>query len=105
MRKSVMALIACASLWFLTACATPFPIGSIYTELKLPVAATNSFSGKAEKVGSAECTSVLALVTTGDASIETAMKNGGIKKIHHVDWEVQNILGVIGKYKVVVYGE
>ncbi len=105
MRRLVMVLIACASLWFLTACATSFPVGTLYTELKLPVTATSAYSGKSEKVGTAECTSVLTLVTTGDASIETAMKNGGIRKIHHVDWEVQNILGVIGKYKVVVYGE
>ncbi len=105
MKRSVMALIAGASLWFLTACATPFPVGTIYTELKLPVAVTSANTSRHEKVGTAECTSVLALVTTGDASIQTAMKNGGIKKIHHVDWEVQNILGIIGKYKVVVYGE
>jgi hypothetical protein len=33
------------------------------------------------------------------------MKNGGITKIHYIDWDVKNILGIIGTYKVTVYGE
>jgi len=33
------------------------------------------------------------------------MKNGNITKISHVDWEAKNILGIIGNYKVTVYGE
>ncbi len=41
----------------------------------------------------------------GDASIDAAKRNGKITKVHHVDWQVENILGIIGKYKVIVYGE
>jgi len=33
------------------------------------------------------------------------MENGNISKIHHVDWDVENILGVYGVYTVTVYGE
>jgi hypothetical protein len=33
------------------------------------------------------------------------MERANITKIHHVDWEVENILGLIGNYKVIVYGE
>jgi len=88
----------------LTGCATSYPIGGLYTELKLPVAVTGN-SGNSPKVGTAECKSILGLIATGDASVETAMRNGGITKIHHVDWEVENILGIIGEYKVTVYGE
>lgn len=87
----------------LMGCATPFPVGMLYTELKLPIAAESDV--KAVKSGSSECMSVLGLVTTGDASINTAMRNGNITKISHVDWEVKNILGVIGNYKLTVYGE
>jgi len=87
----------------ITGCATSVPVGGLYTELKLPVdAGTNA---RNLKVGTAECMSVLGLVATGDASIEAAMKNGGITKINHVDWEAKNILGIIGNYKVTVYGE
>jgi len=34
-----------------------------------------------------------------------AAANGGIKKIKYVDYEVENILGVYGVYKTVVYGD
>ena len=104
MRKTIVTFIACASLCFVIGCATPYPIGTVYTELKLPVAVTAN-SGTSTKVGTAKCISVLTLVALGDASIEAAKKDGGITKVHHIDWEVENILGIIGKYKVTVYGE
>jgi hypothetical protein len=33
------------------------------------------------------------------------MDNGGIKKVHHVDYKVRNILGIIAEYTTTVYGE
>jgi hypothetical protein len=33
------------------------------------------------------------------------MKNGGTTKVHHVDSQVKNILGVYAEYTMVVYGE
>ena len=98
--------IACAMLavGMLAGCATPYPQGLIYTELKLPVDVTGN-GGKAPKVGTAECQSVLSLVATGDCSVETAMKQGGVTKVHYVDWDSKNILGLFGQYKLVVHGE
>ncbi|MBN2297127.1 MAG: TRL-like family protein [Deltaproteobacteria bacterium] len=93
-----------AALFLINGCATPVPVGVVYTELKLPITATGE-SGKNLKVGTAECISVLGLVATGDASIQEAMDDGGITKISHIDWEVKNILGILGRYKVVVYGQ
>lgn len=92
---------ACAAL--LAGCATPFPVGSLYTEVNLPSGATGERAGS--KVGTAQCMSVLGLVATGDASIAAAMRNGGITKVSHVDWHAKNILGIIGTYTTVVYGE
>lgn len=89
----------------LTGCASPYPVGFLYTELKLPVAATSNDAGAKMKVGTAMSTSVLSLVATGDSSIEAAMKNGGITKVHHVDWQARNILGLYGEFKTTVYGE
>lgn len=87
-------------------CATYIPYGVIYVGAKGPVAAScDSTDISSLKVGKAEAQSVLGLVATGDASIETAAKNGGISKIKIVDWHVENILGIIGKYTTVVYGE
>ncbi|OQX62042.1 MAG: TRL-like protein family [Desulfococcus sp. 4484_241] len=84
-------------------CATPFPYGSLYTEVKMPIGA--SANVKATKKGVAESKSILGLVATGDSSIKTAMRNGGITRISYVDWEAENILGIIGTYKTVVYGQ
>ncbi len=104
MSKIAKAAALCACLAMLGGCATTFPIGVLYTELELPITATAN-NGKATKVGRAEATSVLNLVATGEASIEAAKADGGITKVHHVDWYVENILGIIGKYECVVYGE
>jgi hypothetical protein len=98
----LLALIALLPLF--VGCATPFPMGMLYTELKLPVEG-GAVSGKATKIGIAECKSILGMVATGDCSIDAAVKNGNITKIYYVDWEAENILGVIGKYKTIVYGE
>ena len=100
-RMTLIGLIAFIPM--IMGCATSFPVGNLYTELKLPIAAESDV--RAVKSGTAECMSVLGLVATGDASINTAMRNGNITKISHVDWEARNILGIIGNYKLTVYGE
>ena len=43
--------------------------------------------------------------TEGDSSIKSAMDNGGITKIHHVDYKVRNILGIVGTTTTIVWGE
>ncbi|MDO6462522.1 TRL-like family protein [Granulosicoccaceae sp. 1_MG-2023] len=86
----------------LSGCATSVPIGSIYTDITLPMESTSAQGGS--KVGTAECTSILAILATGDCSIEAAKANGGISQVTHVDWKVNNILGVIGKYTTTVHG-
>lgn len=78
-------------------------MGSLYTEVKAPLSATSNTGYS--KIGKASCQSILGLVATGDASIEAAAKNGGITKIHHVDYESKNILGIIGTFTAVVYGD
>jgi hypothetical protein len=78
-------------------------VGGIYTDVKAPLAATSN--PVASKVGTAEATSILGIVATGDASVETAAKAAGITEIHHVDAHSTSILGVFAKYKIYVYGE
>lgn len=77
--------------------------GVVYTKVKAPVAVTENEN--ASKVGTAEATSILGIVATGDASIDAAAKSAGITKIHHVDAESTGILGIFAKYKIYVYGE
>lgn len=100
--KRLLAGGAIAATLGLSGCATPFPVGGLYTELDLPIAVTAN--GEASRSGVATCRSVLALVATGDCSIETAKRNGGITDVTHVDWKARNILGVIGDYELTVYG-
>ena len=102
--KKLLTGIAILAAVVLTGCATSTPVGSLYTQLKLPVGVTGA-KAASTKVGRAECKSILGLVATGDASIDTAAKKAGITVIHHVDWEAENILGIIGTYRCVVYGE
>ena len=86
-----------------TGCTVVTPMnGSIYTELSGPVAMGPAAT--ASKRGEAKATSIVG-VALGDASIEAAMKNGGITKVHHVDTKVKNIVGVYAEYTTIVYGE
>ncbi|MBU4198530.1 MAG: TRL-like family protein [Verrucomicrobia bacterium] len=106
MRKllSGLSLVAVAgALAVVMGCASPAPVGVLYTEITLPAIATSN--AQATKVGVSECTSILALVAMGDASIDAAAKNGGITKIHSVDWEAKSILGIYGTYRTIVRGE
>ncbi len=104
MRKKLWFMFLLLVGFILTSCATSVPVGGLYTELKMPVTVTGE-TAKNSKVGTAECLSVLGLIAIGDASIQTAMKNGNISKVTHVDWEAKNILGIIGNYKTIVYGQ
>lgn len=88
----------------LNGCATPYPMGMIYTEIKAPVGAGEG-SLNYSKVGTSKATSVLGLVATGDCSIKAAAANGGIKNIKYVDYDAKNILGIFGEYTTTVYGD
>lgn len=105
MRKAALLLIIVGLALFVAGCASSMPMGVLYTELQLPVAATGNSGGGDMKVGMSECTSILGMVAIGDASIKQAMDNGRITKIHHVDWQAKNILGIYGMYNCTVYGE
>ena len=47
----------------------------------------------ASKQGSATCKNIWYIVTVGDCSVRTAMKNGGIKSLSGYDVHRENILG------------
>ncbi|MCX7735391.1 MAG: TRL-like family protein [Candidatus Kapabacteria bacterium] len=78
-------------------------LGGLYTDVKAPITATSNTSYS--KMGSASASSILGLIAVGDASINTAAKNGGITRIHHVDYKSTSILGIYATYTVYVYGE
>ena len=80
---------------------TPAP-GLLFADAKGPLVTGD---GGAGKTGTSECVSYLGIVALGDASLETAMKNGSIKKINHADIHLYNILGIYAKTTVTVYGD
>jgi hypothetical protein len=104
MRKAFAQLLAGAFVIALLAgCAAVTPMtGTLYVDMKGPVAVGDA-SGMS-KVGTAKATAIIGIVT-GDASIQAAMQNGGITKVHHVDSQVKNILGIYAEYTTTVYGE
>ncbi len=101
--KNIIKLSAlAASVALLAGCASYAPQGIIYNGAKVGTAVNNGVP--ADKTGQACATSVLGLVATGDASIETAKINGGITNVATINYQVNNVLGLYGTYCVIVTG-
>lgn len=110
MRKVLLwGIIPIVCLTVLTGCIPGFyTVGGLYTAVKTPAAAVAYYgptATQAAKVSRATATNILGIIATGDASLEAAMKQGGITKVHHVDQEVTSILGLWSTYTIIVYGE
>jgi hypothetical protein len=108
MKKLIVSASAAAALMVLaTGCVGPTgPLGGagagIYTDVSGPLMATGNTGSS--KVGTAVSKGIIC-VAFGDSSIKTACANGGITKIHHVDYHVTSVLGVYTEMTVTVYGE
>jgi hypothetical protein len=96
--------VAALSAGLLSGCAVGHaPVTALITlEEKGPVAMGTAAGSS--KVGRAEAWGIL-VFATGDASIRTAMKNGGITRVHHVDHETTSWFGIYSTYTTIVYGE
>ncbi len=89
----------------LSACATPRSStapGLILTDHIEGVMVTTNPPGR--KRGMACTQNYVGLVTSGDASLSAAMKNGAITEISSVDHQYKSILGVYGKMCTIVTG-
>ena len=111
MKKLIAMVAACAVVVLMSGCTGIMQqgggtFGYLYSQVdgagsRPPVGETSSTA----KVGTAESTGILCFAT-GNSSLQAAMQNGGITKIHHVDYKVMNVLGGLYiKYTTVVYGE
>ena len=102
--KKLFVVLGAAGLFALSSCtAVQAPAqGLLYTSVSANQAVTSNTLGT--KVGKAKASTIIC-IATGDASVETAAKSAGIKKISHVDYKSENILGLFGSYEVIVYGE
>ena len=100
---SIAAIAALASGCVGVGTSTP----SVCSIVTLDVQSSAGFvdnSVKPLKSGSATSSGIIC-IADGDASIKAAMENGGIKKVHHVDYKTRNILGIIGSTTTTVWGE
>jgi hypothetical protein len=102
MRK-LGALIATAAILPLAGCqgVASHVSGIIYLDAKGPITAQGTIGAKS---GKACAQTILSLLGQGDASIEAAAANGGIKTVTTVDYHATNLLGIIGTFCTVVRG-
>ena len=101
-KKIVLLSFLCLTLWLGTGCmgvVSP-AMGILITDVKWD---SHSSGKQGTKTGKACATSVLALVASGDASIEAAAAEGGIKTVTSVDHETKWTL-LFGEYCTIVHG-
>ena len=105
MRLFLCVALLAVSVAGISGCTVPSgPVMAALTiDQKGPVAGFDS-DVTSSKTGRAKAEGIL-IVGYGDASISAAAKAGGITKIHHVDCEVLNVLGIYARYETIVYGE
>jgi TRL-like protein family len=103
MSVRIFSLLVAAHL--LTGCVTAASpvVGAIYTAVKFGDSVTSNAVGP--KTGESCATSILGLVATGDASVDTAAHLGGISAVSHVDHRTTNILGIYSEYCTTVHGQ
>ena len=103
--KKLMAVAALAAV--ASGCVMVSPTHA-YSPLMLDVGSPDTGfidnSVKPVKKGVATASGIICF-TEGDASIKAAMEQGEIKKIHHIDYKVKSIFGIIGSTTTIVWGE
>jgi hypothetical protein len=102
MKKVLLAFTA--SSLFLSGCAmVAAPVnGAIFTDVKGPINVGSGFTSS--KTGQACATSILGAFAQGDASIDTAKQNGGIKEVTTIDHHSTSILGLYSEFCTIVKG-
>jgi len=106
MKKSIVVLVVIfAATVLLSGCATLYPIGSMYVNMKLPGNMGDGKDVTYTKVGKAQGFSIFSMIAMGDASLEKAIQNGGLKTVKYSDYHVNNFLGIYGTYTTTAYGD
>lgn len=102
LKKIALATVASATL--LTGCATGYsPVGTgLITDVKGPITATGITGSK---TGQSCASTIIGLVNNGDASIEAAMKAGGISKVATADYHTKGFYPFFGTTCTVVSGQ
>ncbi len=104
MSKSLYSALVAAVVLMLSSCASPTPMGIIYSGGTTSGAVANN-NVKPIKMGKACVVGVLQMVSAGDGGIDAAKRDGNITKVASVDYDFMNVLGVYGQYCTIVRGE
>ena len=105
MRIALLLVLSVGLVSLLTGCMV-WTEGAVMAPIQItksPVEVGDTTVGMS-KVGRSQAEGII-LVSFGDATIATAAKAGNITKIHHVDSEEINVLGLYARKTIVVYGE
>jgi hypothetical protein len=104
--KKLLAFGAVCAAVALSGCVFPGK-GPAYSALTLnQISSDPVVDGSARPIKRGEAYSGgILFLTGGDASITAAMKNGGLRKVHHVDYKVNNYFWLWNDTTTIVYGE
>ena len=97
----VLAILGCVSL--LGGCAAGVLPGGLYSGYTVGSSVGSANSGS--KRGEACAVSVFGVIAVGDASVEAAMRDGKMTRVHTVNHDYTNILGLYMEACTVVRGE
>lgn len=114
-KKMTLCLTAAALAALFSGCASQGPQaqfkptgidGLLLTDYTAPLSADFVHTDIAQlKKGSAKSTNILGLIVTGDCSLTTAAKDGGLTTIEYADYKFHSILGLFSETTVNVYGK
>lgn len=100
---AVLVVLAFATLPLLGCAMAQAPtMGTLYTQVQGPIDYADD--GSVTKTGRACAKNYLGLVATGDASIQAAKENGGIRNVVMVDHDTKIILGLYAEFCTLVRG-
>lgn len=81
------------------------PVPASIAFYSAPFGISQTANVKAEKRGEACMDNILGIVAVGDASIDTAKRNGGITKVASIEQAPLQIGSYYARYCTIVYGE
>lgn len=111
MMKRCLLALSCAVLILSTSCAfyrAPVmpPSGFLFSSVEAPMDTDVDATVVATRSGSASAMCVLGMFSFGDASIAEAAQDGGLSKIHHLDYHYLNVfIGLFQSFTTKAYGE
>ena len=110
MKQILISLVAAAMLLGANSCALIPTIAGVglYSKIEQPavqLAVSTDPGAKWDKQGKSKCDNILGLVVMGNCGVDEAIRDGSISKVHHIDFEIVNILGLYSSITTIVYGE